>query len=596
MIKVIKNNYLMLRNIYKYCPSYIFVSIFQSILTNAISIISVLFTKYIVDSMTENRTYIHIVLIAFGIYFIQMTIASISIFMSQYLVPRNAELLSQGMLGEIFEQALKIDYECYENTQFYTDFTMAVNQADNRAVEVLQTFSNFVGSILGISSFSVLISVLDPIMFIAVFINVCVNLFFSFFISKEQHRYYEEQLDFGRDKGYARRVFYLKEYAKELRLFGKASEVVINSYKNAVSQLLLLIKEYARITSKLYMGQNVSTNCTSLIVALYLVYRVLNNKMKLSNYFALTTSTSQLATQITHLIQIIPDLYTHSLYIENYLHFINYKPHIVEKQDSIIVKEEQEIRFQNVSFSYPNTNREILKNISFTIRGGEKIAFVGPNGSGKSTIIKLITRLYDVDEGNIFLNNIDIADYNLRSLREHIGIVFQDYKLFAFTIAENILMRPIKDKEKDLKKAWAALDRVGLSEKVKNLPEGIFTKYTNEFDEKGVFFSGGEKQAIAMARIYASDYNIIILDESNSSLDPLAENKFFSEALEYLREKTLIIISHRLNSVVNANCIYYLENGEVMESGTHEALMKKRGKYYCMYASQEKYQKMHVKE
>lgn len=583
MSNVLKKNFLMIKYIYKYCPSYIAISIVQSVFVNVLSVVGLLYTKYVVDSLTENRSYVSIFFIALGIFLFQTLLTSISAYLTQYITPKNVELLSQGMLNEIFEQAIKIDYECYENTKFFSDFTMAINQSNQRALEVLQTFTTFIGSLLGITSFSALISTLDPFLFVAVAMNVSINMYFSIVNSKKQHQYYEERLKPSREQGYAQRVFYLNIYAKELRLFNKLPQIIRKVYNDAVCKLLNITYKFAKTFSILLILQNYVSNLSTFLTTLYIVYRVLNGYLRISDYFVLTSSISQLTMQITNLFQVIPQLYTHSLYIENFLDFMNYEPNVKNIENAILVSDEKCIKFKNVFFSYPNTKKSVLNNINFEIKKNEKVAFVGENGSGKSTLIKIITRLYDIDDGCVLLENRNIGEYDLESLRDHIGIVFQDYQLLSISILENILMRPIVDKEKDENIAWEALKKVGLYEKVKALPEGIYTKYSNEFDENGIFFSGGEMQAIAIARLYVKRCNIVILDEPSSALDPIAERKIFDMTLKFCQDKTIILISHRLTNVVHVDRIFYIEDGKIVESGSHRQLMKLRGKYCKMY-------------
>lgn len=586
MIDVIKKNLVMLKYIYKYCPSFLFVSVIQSILLNVGAILSIFFTKFIVDSMSHSIPFIQIIGMAVGIFSIQMVMGCISVWLSEYIVPRNTELLKQGMLKELFAQSVKIDVECYENTKFYADFTMAINQSDKRALDVLKTFSSFVGALFGAASFSVVISVMDPYLFVAVALSVCANMFFSFRNSKVRHRYYEKQVDISREQGYVRRVFYLNEYAKELRLFSELPQLITSMYDNAVKKVLLLIKKYAKKFVGLLMAQSFITNVVSLGVTLYIVYRVLQGELKVSDYFVLVSSMGQLVSEITKFFEIIPQLYAHSLYVENYLNFMDYVPRVGDARNATSMNDEQEITLKNVSFTYPGSTRESLHNVNLEIQRGEKVAFVGPNGSGKSTLLKVITRLYDVNKGEVLIGGIDIKQYHLDSLRKHIGVVFQDFTLLSVSILENILMRPVTDKEKDEELAWEALKKVGLYDKVKNLPEGIYTKYSNEFDEHGVFFSGGEKQSLAIARIYAQKSSVVILDEPYSALDPIAEQNVYEKTLKYMQDKIVILITHRLSNVKNADCIFYMENGVIMEKGTHDSLMKIKGKYFQMYTAQ----------
>ncbi|SHH77717.1 ABC transporter, partial [Caloranaerobacter azorensis DSM 13643] len=235
------------------------------------------------------------------------------------------------------------------------------------------------------------------------------------------------------------------------------------------------------------------------------------------------------------------------------------------------------------SFSY--SEREVLHNITIKASKGEKIAIVGHNGAGKTTLIKLIIRLYDVNKGKILINNKDIKKLSVKHLRSKIGLVFQDYQLYSASIAENVLLREVKNPE-DEDKVWFALKQVGLYEKVKELPNGIHTLITKEFSNEGIFLSGGEAQKLALARIYIKDYDVVILDEPSSSLDPLAEKQMYENMMDITKNKIAIFITHRLSTTVMADRIYLIDNGRVIEQGTHKELMELNGKYRRMFDAQ----------
>ena len=208
----------------------------------------------------------------------------------------------------------------------------------------------------------------------------------------------------------------------------------------------------------------------------------------------------------------------------------------------------------------------------------EKIAIVGRNGSGKTTLIKILLRLYDPTSGIVEMDGKDYREYDVRSLRRRIGVVFQDFSCYASSVADNVLLRSVKS-EKDEQTVVNSLKLCGLYEKVSALKNGIYTVLTKEFDEDGVIFSGGEMQKLAIARMFANDYDIIIMDEPSSALDPIAEYELNSKIIEAAANKTLIIVSHRLSTTKDADKIIYMENGRIEEMGTHKSLIELNGKY-----------------
>lgn len=233
---------------------------------------------------------------------------------------------------------------------------------------------------------------------------------------------------------------------------------------------------------------------------------------------------------------------------------------------------------------------DALKNVSLSLKKGEKIAIVGYNGAGKTTLIKLLMRLYDPTSGKILLNGQDLKDYDLSAWQDRIGVVFQDFKIFAASLAENVVngrYEEVVDKER----VMTALDAAGFSQKLSELPRELDTPLTREFDDNGVELSGGESQKVAIARVFARPYELIVMDEPSSALDPVAEYDLNQAILRYAAHKTVIFISHRLSTTRMADRIYMFDRGSLIESGNHDELMAQNGKYAEMFRMQaEKYQ------
>lgn len=244
-----------------------------------------------------------------------------------------------------------------------------------------------------------------------------------------------------------------------------------------------------------------------------------------------------------------------------------------------------EIEFNNVSFKYPKNDNYALKHINLKISNGEKLAVVGRNGSGKTTFIKLLCRLYDVDEGEIFINGINIKEYTRDSLNNLYSVVFQNYKILSLTVADNILASGEYDKTT----LYTALDKANIRERIETMPQKEKTYLYKDLDKSGVEISGGEAQKLALARALYKDSPIVILDEPTAALDPIAENEIYSRFNSFVENKTAIYISHRLSSCAFCDRIAVFDNAELVETGTHNELVSANGRYAELWNAQASY-------
>jgi ATP-binding cassette subfamily B protein len=294
-------------------------------------------------------------------------------------------------------------------------------------------------------------------------------------------------------------------------------------------------------------------------------------------------------------------------YVEKYLKFMSYRPAIVSGE--IEPEPLETIEMKNVTFSYspiepeekeekaeaekegeekPEVPKNSLEDVSLTIRRGEKVAIVGYNGAGKTTLTKLLMRLYDPTEGEILYNGRNLKEYGIPGLRAKIGTVFQDYRIFAATVAENVLGRECA--EEDRETVADALTKATFADRLAEMEEGMDTPLTKEFSDDGVNLSGGEAQKVAIARIFARPYDLIVMDEPSSALDPAAEYELNHTILAYTKDKTVVFISHRLSTTRMADRILMFADGRLIEEGSHEELMRMNGKYAEMFRLQaEKY-------
>lgn len=243
------------------------------------------------------------------------------------------------------------------------------------------------------------------------------------------------------------------------------------------------------------------------------------------------------------------------------------------------------IELKNVSFRYPGTSRDVIKNMSVTFEPGETVVLVGLNGAGKTTLIKLITRLYDPTEGVILLDGHDIREYDISELYSIYGIIFQDFGRYAVSVRENVSFSDINSPIDDERVSKAAKES-GAEDFIKNLPGGYDTALMRYFEEDGIELSTGQWQKLSVARAFYSDSDILILDEPTAALDAIAEQEIYSQFDSLRKDKTTIFVSHRLSSATTADKILVLEDGQIIESGTHRELMRKGGRYCELFSTQ----------
>ncbi len=289
----------------------------------------------------------------------------------------------------------------------------------------------------------------------------------------------------------------------------------------------------------------------------------------------------QLCNLLIDISNIGPGLQNNSMYIDEYFQYIESEAKIKANEGGAEPKRiANEISLKNVSFSY-NGEKEVLRDISMNIRGGEKIAIVGKNGVGKSTLVKLLLQLYRPQSGEIEMDGKPAETYTLKAYRERFGVAFQNTQLYAVSIAENVLMKPYDETERE--RIMVALKNGRLYERVAEEEKGIESAVTKEFDADGVEFSGGQAQKLALARVFARDCGVVILDEPSAALDPISEAEMYESIIDLMKEKTVILISHRLSACRKVDRIYVIEDGKIAEQGTHAELLQRDGIYADMW-------------
>ena len=577
----------MIKFVSKHCPWILPSMIVADLLSTLPWILSnVVLLKYIIDVVTEGKDLFRIAVACIAFASVVVIGNFLNTLFYEIALPLQKEKLHYKLYSQIYEKASRMDFESYDNPEFYNDFVLAMNTMSDRVESILTSTRNLITELASIISITAVILTIDPMCFI--FIAACVGIMVPIgrLIAKVNVNKKEAMTPLDRKNLYFSRVFYLQDYAKELRL-NPAGEMIERRYKKNVVDRLFTISPYLKRQWQLYFCQE-SLPLTILIcfgVTLYMGYRTIVTKdIGLGSFAATFNGVSAVSNSVFALTSWFAITFRENgLYVEKFKKFMSAKEKIKDGEITKKFKKPPVIKLDNVSFTYPGNDKPTLKNINLEIKPYQKIALVGYNGAGKTTLTNLLLRLYDVTDGAITVDGMNIKDWNIRSYHENYAAVFQDFSLFGATLGENVAMK----ENPDIEKVMAALKESSFS---KDLPDGADSILLREFDENGVSLSGGEAQKVAVARAFYKDCPFAILDEPSANLDPVSEYALNEAMSRAAQDKTVIFISHRLSTTVMADVIYMLENGEIVESGTHEELMAKNGKYAYMFNLQaEKY-------
>ena len=541
----------------------------------------------IFTTTADISSVVKVLAVMFVLYIIRMVIFR---FLENYFWTKMVGFTGK-IQRELMEKAQLMDLKCYDIPEYFDDFIIAASQSEEMCKKAIMCVAEIASNVLSMFIAGTMIVTINPVVIIFPVLGFAVNIVTRFMITKLEYEYNLEKQRIGRKADYSKRVFYQPEYAKEIKLTG-IEEALMEQYDEAIREEKAAARKYGFkiIPLSLINWIFAFTIFQYFSVPAYLAYLAIEKKsIQLGEVASLKNATNSIQHKLDSMNYALVDFQNVGQYAEKFRRFMEYEINIEGCKGELPVPENDcTLELCNVSFKYKDTEKYVLRNVSMTIRKGEKLALVGENGAGKSTLIKLIMRLYDVTEGEILLGGVDIRKLNTKAYREKIGAVFQDFQIYGASLAENVKTGFVT--ESDSPKIVDALERADFGSKLATLEKGIDTELTKEFAEDGTMLSGGEGQKAAIARMFMRDMPIAILDEPSSALDPIAEYRLNKSMLDNAENQAVILISHRLSTTKDADRIILLENGSIAESGTHSELLANGGTYAEMWNVQaEKY-------
>ncbi|MCR5767158.1 MAG: ABC transporter ATP-binding protein/permease [Lachnospiraceae bacterium] len=588
MKHVLKNQLFLWKLCFKTCPGYMIYHLYDGFRYQGVIFIEhVLGIRYVLHCAEYHEPFWKALLVI-GII---LTVNLLQIIPDGFFIHgwsyRCKPKLYRALKEQMYEKASKIDLSCYDDPSYYNDFVFAVAEAENSIDRFLSLSNMLVQALTILFTTGVFYLVTDAMGIVFVLASFILRFFVSRVLNKLNYKVRLKVNPLERKRNYVSRVFYLNDYAKELRLHPEVGDGLEQEFVEADDNI---IKEQKKVGARRTILGFVNGYVVGdfILDGLYITYLVFQaavlHTIDYSNAVVLFNRTGSLRRGFGNLADIFPQAQENSLYIDKIRAFLAYEPRIEQNLGDPVPEGNSAISLDHVSFRYREDLPDTLKDISLDVRPGEKIAIVGYNGAGKTTLIKLLMRLYDPTSGVIRYHDRNIREYVPVQYRRHIGVVFQDYQMYGATLAENVVMN-VRGQEKDAA-VTEALINAGFGERLATLPKGLDTQVTTEFDREGVNFSGGESQKVAISRAFYMDADILIMDEPSSALDPIAEYELNKAMKSAAKGKTVFYISHRLSTTRDADRILMLENGRIVEEGTHQSLLDLGGKYARMWHAQ----------
>lgn len=496
------------------------------------------------------------------------------------------DLFSNSSSVEIMRHAAKMDLYQFEDATFYDKLERARRNTTGRTALMSQVLSQL-QDIITILSLGAGLVAFNPWLILILVVAVIPS-----FISESYFNQRSYSLIYGwtperRELDYLRYVGASDQTAKEVKVFNLADFLTNRfaeiSHRYYLANRNLVVKQAAWGTLLSALGTLAYYGAY-----VFILLQTIGGIITIGTLTFLSGSFNRMQGLLQGIMSRFSRIAEGSLYLQDLFDFYEIQPGIVSKPNSIPfpAKVQKGFTFENVGFKYPDSHKWAIRHLSFEMKAGEKLALVGENGAGKTTLVKLLARLYETTEGRILIDDVDIRDYDLNSLRQNVGIIFQDYIRWQMKASENIAVGNIEELE-EMAMIENSAEKSLANVVIEDLPNRYDQLLGKRFEE-GTELSGGQWQKIALARAYMRDAQLLILDEPTSALDARAEHEVFQRFAELIEGKSAVLISHRFSTVRMADRILFLENGQLLELGSHEELLAQDGKYAELFKLQAK--------
>lgn len=556
-----------------------------SLLLSFVPIVKIYIWKIIIDlliSASANEMLTGLVKYAI-LYFTVHIVQELIIKMSQYIEYKYNDKVNYYVENLLLEQFAAVDLGFYDSSEYRDklnqvwDIKSSVTALASLFFAQVQTLLSFIVSLILFARWNaayalVIVLCSLPIIFVEWKVN---QLDINFSIQNQKNE---------RAMRYFKYIFTNHDNSLEIKLYN-IKDFLIGKYIDSWKEYYKNRKKFtAKIAALMFVSLLISTFVSQLLLYILLIGKIAKKIISIGDAMYYMSLFHNLYNSTVSLIRIISSSNAAFVRLNTVKEFINQKP-MVQKNGVLTLDKIQKIEFSHVYFRYPGKENYVLEDCSFTMEAGQQIGLVGENGCGKSTIVKLILRLYDVEEGEILLNGIDIMEYDIEKYRAMFSVLFQDFIKYSFTLRENVSLSDIEKSDND-ERIKDALSKSEMSELVSTWDKGLETPLTRSFEPDGKELSGGQWQRIALSRVFFADRDFVILDEPSASLDVFAEEKIFHQFQQLSGTRSSIIISHRLSSIVAADKILVLKNGRILEQGKHRELLSKNGYYSELFYAQ----------